>query len=68
MAKPYTPALLAKFDRLTNKLSSRDQVKRIEARLAVGEFTKEHGKEVCDAMFEQLKRRDAKRNSKVRDA
>lgn len=68
MANAYTPALLAQFDRLTNKLSSRDQMKRIEARCAVNAFVKEHGEEVCDAMFERLKRRDAKRNSKVRDA
>lgn len=69
MGKPqYTEAMLAKFDRLTNRMSSRDQMTRIRARLEVDAFVKEHGKDVCDAMFERLKRRDGKRESKVRDA
>ena len=61
----YTPALLRKFDRLTMKLSSRDQMERVDARLiGIPNFIKEHGKEVCDAMFEVLKKRDAKRGER----
>lgn len=57
--KLYTPAMLAKFDLLTLKLSSRDQMTRINARLRdVPEFVEKHGREVCDAMFEELQRRD----------
>lgn len=63
MDKPYTDAMLRRFDLLTNKLSSRNQLSRIEARLDLVEFEKQHGTEACKAMFEVLKKRDAKRNS-----
>lgn len=56
--KPYTAAELKQFDRLTMKLSSRDQLARIEARMAIKRYIEEHGKEKCDAMFAVLKRRD----------
>ena len=54
----YTRTLLAEFDLLTLRLSSRNQLVRITARLRIPEFIKEHGQEVCDAMFEELQRRD----------
>jgi len=56
----YTPALLKRFDRLTEKLSSRDQLRRIEARLEIKAFVETHGKEGCDAMFEALRARNVK--------
>lgn len=56
----YTPALLKQFDRLTNKLSSLNQVKRIEARFAINKFIEKHGESVCDEMYEVLKKRDKK--------
>ena len=62
VAPSYTPALLKQFDRLTMKLSSRDQLKRIEARCDLAKFEQEHGKEVCNAMFEVLRKRAAKRS------
>ena len=57
----YTPALLKQFDRLTEKLSSLNQVARIEARIDLKKFVAEHGKEVCDEMFAVLQKRDAKK-------
>jgi hypothetical protein len=60
MTKPYTTAELKQFDRLTNKLSSQDQMARINARVDIKKFIEEHGKEKCDAMFDVLKRRDAR--------
>ena len=57
----YTQALLKRFDRLTNKLSSRDQLARIEARIDIKKFIEEHGEDVCDEMFLVLQKRDAKR-------
>jgi hypothetical protein len=63
MTKPkpvYTAEELRKFDSLTLRLSSRDQVARIEARFDVQKFEKEHGKAKCEAMFAVLKARDAK--------
>jgi hypothetical protein len=56
----FTNAELKRFDRLTMKLSSLDQMDRISARLDLQQFEKEHGTEKCRAMFEVLKRRDAK--------
>lgn len=56
----YTPALLKEFDRLTMKLSSRDQIERIDARTAMPKFIETHGKDVCDAMFAELQKRDKK--------
>jgi hypothetical protein len=60
-ANIYTAAELKAFDRLTQRLSDRDQMKRISARLYMPAFIEKHGKEKCDAMFEALKHRDAKR-------
>jgi hypothetical protein len=56
----FTSAELKRFDRLTMKLSSLRQMDRITARLDLSAFEKEHGTEKCRAMFEELKRRDAK--------
>ena len=65
MAKPvYTAGELRKFDRLTLLMSSRDQVTRIEARFAVQDFEKKHGKAKCEAMFAVLKARDEKRKTR----
>jgi hypothetical protein len=55
----YTKALLKAFDRLTMKLSSSNQMDRIEARLYLAEFEKVHGNAICKEMYEVLKRRDA---------
>ena len=57
MAKLYTAEELRKFDRITAKLHSPDQMTRIQGRIDVNEFVAEHGKEKCDQMFEVLKRR-----------
>lgn len=54
----YTRKELREFDNLTARLSSRDQLKRIAARLALPGFIEQHGKETCAAMFEELLRRD----------
>ena len=62
--KPYTDAELRRFDLLTLKLSSPNQLHRIEARMTIKKYIEEHGKEKCDAMFEVLKRRDRKRASR----
>lgn len=61
--QPYSPALLKQFDRLTLKLSNPRQAARVEARLQMKRFVAEHGQATCEAMFEVLKRRDAKRGS-----
>lgn len=55
----YTKRQLAQFDRITNGLHSPDQLKRIQARIDCKKFQATHGKEKCDAMFAELKKRDA---------
>jgi hypothetical protein len=60
----YSPELLRKFDILTLRMSSLDQMTRINARLDVRAFQAKHGKEVCDAMFEELQRRDRKKKKR----
>lgn len=62
MSAEYTKEELAEFNRLTNKLSSLNQMHRIEARLDMPKFVEKHGKEKCDAMFVELQRKDANRN------
>lgn len=59
MTAAYTAKELKEFDRITDELSSRDQMARISARIAIKKFVEAHGKEKCDAMFEELKKRDA---------
>lgn len=61
---PYTPEMLAEFDHITSRACSPDQVKRIEGRMAVSRFVAQHGKDACDAMFAELKKRDARRGTK----
>lgn len=53
--------LLRQFDRLTLKLSHPDQMERINARLKLAAMQRAYGESTCQAMFEQLKRRDARR-------
>lgn len=60
----YTATLLQRFDRLTKKLSSRNQLERIQARFDIKTFIAEHSKEVCDEMYAVLQKRDAKRGAK----
>lgn len=64
MNKPYTEVLLKRFDRLTAKLSARNQLARIEARIDVKRFEDKYGSEVCQAMFEVLRQRDKKKESR----
>lgn len=51
------------FDLLTAKLSSRDQLTRISARMDIKTFVAEHGEDKCNAMFEVLKKRDARKKA-----
>lgn len=46
----WTPEELAEFDKLTEMMSSQLQMYRINARIDMHKFVKEHGKEKCDAM------------------
>ena len=64
--KPYTPELLRAFDRLTKRLSSPHQMERINARLQMYQFVKEHGKDVCNTMFAELQVRDKKATRPVK--
>lgn len=54
----YTKDELDEFDLLTAKLSSQNQMDRIEARLDCRQFLGRHGREKCDAMFAELTARD----------
>jgi len=58
MGEKFSKGLLREFDLLTAKLSSPNQLHRIEARTAIPKFVEKHGKEVCDAMFAVLQKRD----------
>ncbi len=55
----FTAKELKQFDRLTQMMSSANQLERINGRMAVRRFEAEHGKDKCEAMYEELKRRDA---------
>lgn len=61
----YTKEELREFDILTSKASSHRQMDRIEARLHMKAFVSRHGEEKCNAMFEELKRLDAKRAARA---
>lgn len=63
--KPYTSDELKRFDALTNEMSSPNQLARITSRIAVDRFVIEHGVEKCNAMFADLKARDAKRKRRA---
>lgn len=56
--KPYTDAELKRFDRLTQKLTSRNPPTRIEAGATLIKLIAKHGREKCAAMFAVLKQRD----------
>ena len=51
----YSPTELNEFRKLVVGTESRNQVTRITARLEMGPFIEQVGKEKCDAMFEVLK-------------
>ena len=62
--KPYTAAEIREFDRVTDMLSSQNQMVRLHARiLAIPAFIKKHGQAKCDVMFEELKRRDSRKRT-----
>lgn len=54
----WTPEELTEFDRLIDLQSSRDQIRRICARIDLHAFIATHGKEKCDAMWAHLQARD----------
>jgi hypothetical protein len=62
--KPWTPAQMRTFNRLTLAVCSRNQMARINARLDLAKFYRETGETVCDAMMQELRRRDEKRGSR----
>lgn len=50
----WTQKELQEFDRLVDMVSSRNNLHRIEGRIDMNKFVQLHGKEKCDAMFEEL--------------
>ncbi len=60
--KRWTAEVFTEFERLSDMSGSQDQMERIKARLAWSAFIKNHGRELCDEMFLELKRRDLKGN------
>lgn len=54
MSERWTTDELNEFDRVTWRLSSRDQVVRISAGFEIKTLIEKHGKAKCDAMFEHL--------------
>jgi len=50
----WTKEEIAEFNSLVDKSGSRDQIKRIEARLGMRNFVEKHGDEKCDAMWKHL--------------
>lgn len=55
---PFTQKELDRFDYLTDKCCSRYQMARIEGRLALNTFIKKVGKEKCDLMWAEIKKKD----------
>ncbi|AKE44814.1 hypothetical protein AU106_gp183 [Sinorhizobium phage phiM9] len=55
----YTQEELEEFNRLTWTQSSLNNLERIIGRLEMSKFVKEHSKEKCDAMWEEIKKREA---------
>lgn len=53
----WTEEELAKFDRLIDAGGSIDQMTRINARIDMNLFIKEHGREKCDAMWAHLQKK-----------
>jgi hypothetical protein len=62
MSETWTAEEFRRFDGLTNDLSSRNQLDRIAARLELREWEKTD-KPKLDAMFEEIKRLDAKKRA-----
>lgn len=60
----YTEEELAEFDRITLGTSSRHQLDRVGYRIDLKEFIKKHGKDKCDAMFEEIQRREKERRKR----
>lgn len=54
----WTNDELKEFERLVDMVSSPNQLKRIEGRLAMPKFAEKHGTEKCDAMFAFILKRD----------
>ncbi|ELQ8317587.1 TPA: hypothetical protein L6A34_31420 [Pseudomonas aeruginosa] len=63
----WTKTEITEFDKLVDAVSSRDQVKRIEARMDMSSFVAKHGKEKCDAMFAHLEAGGNKEDGPVAD-
>jgi hypothetical protein len=56
MTPTYTQRELEHFRILVDGTGSMDQMERISSRLALTQFQKDHGKEKCEAIYEQLKK------------
>ena len=56
--KLYTNKQLDEFRRLVEMGESLHQMDRIESRLEMRKFVERVGRDVCDAMFEVLKKED----------
>lgn len=61
MTKPYTPAELREFDRITMQACSPNQMDRITARLDYHTFFKQHGAAKVLRLTVALKDKDNKR-------
>lgn len=62
--KQWTPQELKRFDKLTRATVSRDQMERIEGRLALTAFVRRKGRAKCDAMWAVIKKRDNLQDAK----
>lgn len=63
----YAEKQYKKFDKLTLMACSPNQVERIKARLALWEMKDQVGKEVYDAMWDRVRRKDEERKEKLRN-
>lgn len=61
MSERYTEADYAAFRRLVLLSESQRQMARIESRLQMPKLIERLGKQVCDEMFERLKREEPAR-------
>lgn len=61
MSERYTEADYAAFRRLVLLSESQRQMARIESRLQMPKLVERLGKQVCDEMFERLKREEPAR-------
>lgn len=60
----WTPGEIAVFDRLIDESEHRNQLIRVQGRLALNRFALTHGKEKCDAMFAHLENERKQKESK----